>query len=112
MDAVKVKVKELCEAIVDSDEFKAMTKAEKILEADEEAKDVITQLTSVQAKIQQALQQGQEPDQADLNKVAELEKEMAGDTTIITYMRANEDFNELLEIIKNMINLNIQNASK
>lgn len=112
MDPFKKKLKELCVELIETDEFKAFLKAEIEMKKDSEAMDLVKQFTDAQLEIQKMAQQGQEPDQTAVSKAQQLEKEMTGDSTIVNYMKSQEEFNELMSIINEMLNESIKIATK
>lgn len=109
--AVLEKTKELCEAIVQSEEFQQLVRAETILANDLEAQDLIKRFNHLQAGLETLFRQGKKATAQEFNELRELEKELNGDPSAGPYLKAQQKFTDMLSNINNMINDSIKQSN-
>lgn len=102
--AVLKKTKELCEAIVQSDEFQELVRAETILVNDLDSQDLIKRFNNKQAHIENLFRQGKKGTSQEFSELRALEEELNRDPSAGPYLKAQQKFTDLLSQINNMIN--------
>lgn len=102
--AVLKKTKELCNAIVQSDEFQELVRAETILANDPDAQDLIKRFNQSQAEFENLFRQGKKTTAQESSELRELEEELNRDLSAGPYLKAQEKFTVMLSQINSMIN--------
>lgn len=105
---VVTKTEELCQAILESEEFKELIRSETILENDLDARELVTEFNVLQTKLQNLYNEGKKATKDDFKRLRELEQEMAEDASVGPYLKAQQIFTDLLGKINNMINESIR----
>ena len=110
--AVLKKAKELCQAIVQSDEFQELVRAETILVNDLDAQDLIKRFNHSQAELESLFRQGKKAAVQQFSEHRALEDELNRDLSAGPYFKAQQKFTDLLSKINNMINDEIKLNNK
>jgi cell fate (sporulation/competence/biofilm development) regulator YlbF (YheA/YmcA/DUF963 family) len=110
--AVLNKTKELCEAIVQSDEFEELIRAETILVNDLDAQDLIKRFNHLQANLENLFRQGKKATAQEFSELRALEDELNRDPSAGPYLKGQQKFTDMLAQINNMINDAIKHRNK
>ncbi|GAB6136862.1 YlbF/YmcA family competence regulator [Halanaerobaculum tunisiense] len=101
--AIMEKAQDLADAIVDSEEYKALKDIEAKVAEDEEAQGILQELQAEQKKAQMAQMNGQAVADETKNKLQSLQAKMEDHEKLKELMGAQEKFNEVMETVNKVI---------
>jgi len=97
------KAKELGRVIRETSEYLELEKANENIKADEAASQIIEQINEVQEQINFAQQSGVEPSSEQISQFNDLKDKMQNNLTIQSFIKAQEQFNQVMQDINNAI---------
>lgn len=111
---VNVKTKELCEAIIESEEFKDLIRTETILFHDPDAQDLIQEFNQLQTKLQNLYQESKKATSEDFARLRDLEKALNSEPSAVPYLVAQQKFTNLIAKVNSTINetIRIRNTTR
>jgi len=89
----------LADAIARSTELAELRSSEDLMAADESAQQLIAELQKAQERFMKIQQDGSEPSEADKNVVDEIETKVEANAAIAAYMKAQDNFTEMLDTV-------------
>ncbi len=97
------KAKELGMEIKKTPEYIELEAANQKVKDDENAAQILEKINEIQDQINFAQNSGVEPSQEQISQFNELKEQMQGNLTIQSFLKAQEEFNELMQKINNAI---------
>ena len=101
--SVMEKAKELGQIIRGTQEYLELEKANENVKEDENATQIIEQINQLQEQINFAQQSGVEPSSEQIENFNELKEKMQNNLTIQSFIKAQEQFNQVMQDINNAI---------
>ena len=108
MDAMMEKAREVGRMISQTDEFKALKRANERLSDDREAVEKLNRLSDLQGSITQALQRGQEPSEEEREEYENLANALQGMTAYQGVVAAQSNFERLMGRVNDEISKGIE----
>lgn len=102
MDVME-KARELGQIIKETEEYKELEEAGKIMQGDPEALQLIKKVQEVQRDISQSQQSGVMPTAEQLTEFEKVREEMHSNEKVQIFVKAQEKFNKVMEEINNAI---------
>jgi len=99
MEQIWEKAREVGRLVAQSDEYKALKRANERLADEREAVSAINRLNELQEQITAALQQGQEPGEAEREEYERLAVTLQGSAAYQSFQSAHANFDRLMERI-------------
>ncbi|MDR3540587.1 MAG: YlbF family regulator [Desulfosporosinus sp.] len=93
----------LADAIARCTELAELRSAEDAMAADESAQQLIAELQKAQERFMKSQQDGSEPSEADKNLVDEIETKVEANAAIAAYMRAQDNFTQMLDSVNSIL---------
>lgn len=93
----------LADAIARSTELAELRSTEDAMAADESAQQLIAELQKAQERFMKIQQGDNEPSEADKNAVDEIENKVEANVAISAYMRAQDEFTEMLDRVNSIL---------
>ncbi|CAA7601931.1 Control of competence regulator ComK, YlbF/YmcA [Acididesulfobacillus acetoxydans] len=93
----------LAEAIGASLELRDLRETERIMLANEEAQKIIAEFQSMQHRLQERQEQGQEISEEDKKAVALIEETVENNPFISPYLQAQDRFTEMLDSVNSIL---------
>jgi len=93
----------LADAIARSTELAELRSSEDAMAADESAQQLIAELQKAQERFMTSQQNNGEPSEADKNLVDEIETKVEANVAISAYMRAQDNFTEMLDSVNSIL---------
>lgn len=97
------KAKELGQEIRKTDAYQELERAGENLKEDPQAQELIQQVQEAQRQIEFSQQAGVQPDQEQIEKFTQLREQMQTNITVKAFMKAQEDFNNIMKDINEAI---------
>lgn len=94
---IYTKAQILAEAISTSEEFIKLRQAEKVMLADTEAQQVISQFQDAQERLIELQEREEETTEEENELVAAMEEQVENNPTIASYLNAQDTFTEMLD---------------
>lgn len=93
----------LADAIARSTELAELRSSEDAMAADESAQQLIAELQKAQERFMKTQQENSEPSEADKNAVDEIETKVEANAAISAYMKAQDNFTEMLDSVNSIL---------
>ncbi|HBV85669.1 YlbF family regulator [Desulfosporosinus sp.] len=101
----------LADAIARSSELEELHSKEDAMAADASAQLLIAELQKAQERFMEAQQNGEEPSEADKKAVDEIEAKVEANEAIAAYMKAQDNFTQMLDSVNAILAGAIANSS-
>ncbi len=101
------KAKELGKEIRTTDEYKELVRTSGNVQENSEANDIINEIQKLQQQIQFAQQSGVQPNQEQIEEFNNLKGKMDSNITIQAYVKAQENFNQIMQDVNQAISQEI-----
>jgi len=99
MTKVMTKAEKLADAIVESDEFVAMVKAEEKIDSDQDASELVEKIEDLQKKIDKNSE-----NEKLKKKMSSMQRDMWDNNKIKSFMQKQQKFNKLMSKVHKRIN--------
>jgi len=97
------KAMELGREIRGTSEYQELKRSEENLSGDPAAQEIIQEVQEIQQQIEAAQKMGVQPDQEQMNKFNDLRQKMHENLTVRSFIKAQEDLNELMKTVNDSI---------
>ncbi len=97
------KAKDLGREIRDTSEYEELKRSEDNLSGDPAAQEIIQEVQEVQQQIETAQRMGVQPNEEQMNKFNELRQKMHENLTVRSFIKAQEELNELMKTVNESI---------
>jgi len=101
--ALEDKAKELGQEIKETEEYKELERAGDNLKDDPSAQELIQAVQEAQKTIEFSQQSGVEPPEEQTTNFNNLREQMHGNLTVRSFMKAQEDFNNVMKSVNDAI---------
>lgn len=101
--SIMEKAKELGEAIVASNEYESLRKAEEEMYQDENAKALLDDFTAQQKRIQMAQANGKPITEKQQKEIQNIQAKMQGNEKVKDFMETQQQFNQVMETVNQTI---------
>ncbi|ODA39331.1 YlbF family regulator [Desulfosporosinus sp. BG] len=93
----------LADAIARSTELAELRSTEDVMAADLTAQQLIAELQKAQERFMKSQQENSEPSEADKKLVDEIETKVEANAAIAAYMKAQDNFTEMLDTVNSIL---------
>ncbi len=97
------KARELGREIKKTPEYQELERANESIKEDSNASQLVEKINEVQDQINFAQKSGVEPSDEQMNEFNQLKEQMQGNITIQSFLKAQEQFSQVMENINNAI---------
>ena len=108
--SIMEKAKELGQEIVESTEYKKLKSAENDMHNDKEAESLLSDFQAKQKQAQMMQTNGKVINQQLQQKIQSIQSKMQENPKIKSFMKAQENFNEVMKTINQTISHQLQNS--
>ena|SRR6056297_2289666 len=108
--SIMEKAKELGQEIVESTEYKKLKSAENDMHNDKEAESLLSDFQAKQKQVQMMQTNGKIVSQQLQQKIQSIQSKMQENPKIKSFMKAQENFNEVMKTINQTISHQLQNS--
>lgn len=103
------KAKELALEIKESQEYKEVRRTGQDIQNNEEARQIVDDIQTAQAQIESATNSGIPPTEEQIEEFNIIRSKMQGNNLIQAYLKAQEDYSELMQQVNSSISEEINN---
>lgn len=107
-EAMLEKAKDVGRLIGQTDEYKALQKAQERLNEDRETVELVNRLSELEKQLQGMLQQGQQPSEEDQEEYQELMSELQGGPRYQAVVAAQSNFDKVVKKVNEKIGEGIE----
>lgn len=111
-DGMLEKAKEVGRMIGQTNEYKALQKAQQNLNDDREAVELLNQLSKLEQELQGKLQQGQQPSQEEQEEYQELMGKLQSGSKYQAVIAAQSNFDKIVQKVNDKIGEGIEAGAK
>jgi len=112
MEVIQEKARDVGRLIAQTDEYKAIRRANEQLSNDREAVALLNQIQGIQEQLQASLQRGEEPGQEEQDQFESFMQELQGMTVYQGMVAAQSNFDRLMRRINEEIGKGIEAGEK
>ncbi len=108
MEVIQEKARDVGRLIAQTDEYKAIRRANEQLSNDREAVTLLNRIQEIQEQLQASLQRGEEPGQEEQDRFESIMQELQGMTVYQGMVTAQSNFDRLMKRINEEIGKGIE----
>lgn len=112
MEVIQEKARDVGRLIAQTDEYKAIRRANEQLSNDREAVTLLNRIQEIQEELQASLQRGEEPGQEEQDRFESIMQELQGMTVYQGMVAAQSNFDRLMKRINEEIGKGIEAGEK
>jgi len=106
------KAKDLGREIRKTDAYQELERAGENLKQDDQAQQLVQQVQEVQRQMEFSQQAGVQPDQQQMQQFAQLREQMQSNITVKAFMKAQEEFNNVMKEVNEAISEGVTGESE
>lgn len=109
---LRKKALELGQAIRESDQFRELQRAGDNLKEDSDAREIVKSMQEARRELESMQKSGVQPNRDQVNHINNLQEQMQSNLTVRVFMKAQEEFGEVLEQVNAAISEGISGGEE